>query len=170
MLPLSPFAAAGLDIGDVVTGIGGRPVDGGPEMLFRLLSLGVGVETEIAYLADFDTHTTMVRLARAPESPARAPVVVETRSILNGLRVETLNPALITELGLPFQAEGVVVTAVNGVSQRTQLRRGDILRRINGVRLTRSDDIRRVARARAAVLEVEFERGGQRGVLRLRNR
>ncbi len=36
----------------MVTAIDGLPVDGGPEMLFRLLTLGVGSETEVTYLRD----------------------------------------------------------------------------------------------------------------------
>ncbi|MEL7115871.1 MAG: trypsin-like peptidase domain-containing protein [Pseudomonadota bacterium] len=170
MHALSPFAQAGLTVGDVITALDGRAVDGGPEMLFRLLTLGVGVEAEVNYLHDFEEHTTMVSLDTAPETPARAPVTVTARSVLNGLTVSNLNPALVTELGLPFETEGVVVTAIDGLALRTNLRPGDILRRVNGMALRQSTDIEALPLDRTNVLEIEFERGGQRGLFRLRNR
>lgn len=168
--PLSPFAAAGLAVGDVVTAVGGLPVDGAPEMQFRLLTLGVGVQTEVAYLRDFEERAAMVSLAPAPENPPRDVVRIEARSILNGLTAANANPGLVTELGLPFETTGVIVLSVEGLATRTRLRPGDILRRINGVALSNTGVLRDLSEARASGYEIEFERGGQRGVMRLRNR
>lgn len=168
--PQSPFAAAGLAVGDVVTAIGGLPVDGAPEMQFRLLTLGIGATTEVRFLRDFTESAVQVALAPAPEDPPRDMFRIQTRSILNGLTVANANPGLVTELGLPFETTGVIVVEVEGVAQRTRLRPGDILRRINGVELASTDALRRVAAARASGYEIEFERAGQRGVMRLRNR
>ncbi|MDJ0826822.1 MAG: trypsin-like peptidase domain-containing protein [Rhodobacter sp.] len=167
--PLSPFAVGGLEIGDVVTAIGGLPVDGGPEMLFRLLTLGIGAETEVGFLRDGDPLTATVELAAAPDDPPRRELRIQARSILNGLSAANVNPAVIQELRLPLGAEGVVVTGVEDIAIRTRLRPGDLLRRINGQRIANTDDLRRIAQARVAGYEIEFERGGQRGIVRLRN-
>ncbi len=166
----SPFAAAGLRTGDVVTAIDGRPVDGGPEMLFRLLTLGVGVEAEVSYLRDNAERLATVALEPAPETPPRDPVRIEARSVLNGLTAANVNPALISELGLPFDAAGVAVLEVEGAAQRTRLRPGDILHRINGVPIGDTDDLRRVLGTQARGYEIEFERDGRRAVVRLLNR
>ncbi|KMW56739.1 Periplasmic serine protease, DO/DeqQ family [Candidatus Rhodobacter oscarellae] len=168
--PASPFAAAGLTVGDVVTAIGGHPVDGGPEMLFRLMTMGVGGTTEVGYLHDFEPETSEVALITAPEDPPREPITVTSQSVLRGLSVANLNPALISEMGLGFEAKGVVVVGVDGEARRARLRKGDILRAVNGEAIERSTDLSRITRARPRVLEITFERGGQRGVLRLRNR
>jgi len=168
--PASPFAAAGLEVGDEVTEIGGLPVDGGPEMRFRLLTLGVGVETRVGYLRDFEPQQAMVQLVSAPEDPPRDRLRIEERNILNGLVVANANPAVIAELGLPFEARGVVVLGVEGAARRTRLQRGDMLRRINGVALDEVADLRALAAEPARGYEIEFQRGGQRGVIRLRNR
>jgi len=165
----SPFALAGLRVGDVVTAINGLPVDGGPEMLFRLLTLGIGGDTETSYLHDFKPQTTRISLIAAPETPPRDEVTIATRSILNGLTAANANPALITELGLPFETTGVLVLSVEGTARRTQLRPGDILRRINGQELHSTADLQGVASSRAKRLDIEFQRGAQRGVIRLRN-
>ena len=167
--PDSPFADAGLQVGDIVTSLDGLPVDGGPEMLFRLLTLGVGATTEVGYLHDLTEHSARLTTITAPEDPPRNPVLLQGRNALTGLRVANLNPALITELGLGFEATGVVVTALEGPAPRTQLRPGDILRRINGRAILDTGDVLRFENDRSRRIEIEFERGGQRGVIRLRN-
>jgi S1-C subfamily serine protease len=139
-------------------------------MQFRLLTLGIGTETEVAYLRDFEPRVAKVALAPAPEDPPRELLTVTARSVLNGLSVANANPALIAELGLPFETTGVVVTGVEGVATRSRLRVGDVLVRINGAQIGRSGDVDAIAAARVARFEIEFERGGQRGVIRLSNR
>ncbi len=168
--PLSPFAEAGVEIGDVVTSVGGRAVDGGPEMLFRLLTLGVGGSTEVGVLRGGEAFTTGVRLAPAPEEPPRDPVRIRAKSVLDGLEVANINPAVIDELGLPFEAEGVVVTGVDGPAIRTRLQEGDIIRRVNRQPVLSTAALDRLTRARANGWEIEFERRGQRAVVRLRGR
>ncbi|MDJ0629479.1 MAG: trypsin-like peptidase domain-containing protein [Rhodobacter sp.] len=167
--PQSPFAEGGLEIGDVVTAIAGLPVDGGPEMLFRLLTLGIGTEAETAFLRDGAPLTAMVRLAPPPDVPPRDEIRIEARSILNGLSAANVNPVVIQKLHLPLEAQGVVVTRVEDISIRTRLRPGDLIRRINGQAIEDTGDLRRIARERVSGYEIEFERGGQRGIVRLRN-
>jgi Do/DeqQ family serine protease len=170
MHPLSPFAAAGLEQGDVVVGIAGLPVDGGAEMLFRLLTLGVGQTAEVNYLRNGEEHMARVALDLPPEQPARDEVTLRSRGVLDGLSAANVNPAVIEELGLPFGTEGVVVTGLDGISVRTQLLPGDILRRINGQLIRSTADLKPFAKANVAGFEIEFERGNQRAVVRLRNR
>ncbi len=167
--PQSPFNAAGLQTGDVIIAIDGRPVDGGPEMLFRLLTLGVGTSAEVTYLRDATEHRSSFALAPAPENPPRDPIRVEAQTALDGLSAANVNPALIVEFGLPLNGEGVVVTAVEGPAYRTRLRPGDLIRSINGSWISDTGDLRRIARTRAPGYAIEFERNGQRGIIRLRN-
>ena len=167
--PQSPFAGAGIETGDVITAIAGLPVDGGPEMLFRLLTLGIGTQAQVEFLREGQPMTTTVRLALPPEDPPRDAVRISARSILNGLRASNVNPAVIEEYNLPFGAEGVVVTGLDDVSVRTRLRPGDLLRAINGQPIRSTQDLIRAARASVLGYEIEFERNGQRAVVRLRN-
>jgi len=170
MHPLSPFAEAGVDIGDVVTSVGGRAVDGGPEMLFRLLTLGVGGSTDVGILRGGEAFTTEVRLAPAPEEPPRDHLRIRAKTVLDGLEVANINPAVINELDLPFEAEGVVVTGVDGPAVRTRLQPGDIIRRVNGQPVASTDALGRMTQVKANGWEIEFERRGQRAVVRLRGR
>ncbi len=166
----SPFDAAGMEVGDMVLAIDGRPVDGGPEMLFRLLTLGVGSVAEVTYLRDTTETTVSVALDIAPEDPPRDELTVTTGGILEGLSIANLNPALVTELGMNFDATGVVVTGLDGVSRRSQLRRGDILLSVNNQDIDHPRTLDDILRQRPNAVSITFERGGSRGVIRLRNR
>jgi Do/DeqQ family serine protease len=168
--PASPFAEAGLRVGDVITGIGGQPVDGGEELLFRLLALGIDTEASVTFLSDGTEHEESFTLALPPEDPPREVTRITARSVLNGLTLARANPALIAEMDLPFDTEGVVVVRVEGLAQRSRLRPGDVVRRVNGVVIERPADLAELAEQRVSGYEIEFLRGGQRILLRLRNR
>ena len=83
---------------------------------------------------------------------------------------DSINPAVVEEMALPYDAAGVVVVSVEGIAVRTRLRPGDILRRINGVAIDNTGDVAKVAAIRSNGYEIGFERNGQRALIRLRNR
>ncbi|TCO71522.1 trypsin-like peptidase domain-containing protein [Rhodovulum euryhalinum] len=166
--PASPFAAAGLRPGDVVLDLGGAAVNTPQEMLFRLSSEGVGGKIAVAYLRDGKTREARVALIAPPDSPPRDPVTVSGRSVLAGLSVVNLNPAVAQEAGLPSGAAGVLVTDPGEVGARAGLRPGDILVQINDRAIRDTADVARAAREGGRNWYVEYLRGGQRGVLRFR--
>lgn len=168
--PQSPFAYAGLEVGDVIIEINDQPVDGPPEMQFRMMALGIDETAEVTFLRDSTERTVTVALSPAPETPPRNLVRIDSRNTLNGLAAVNANPAVVTEFSLPFDTDGVVIASVEGPSTRTGLRPGDVLRRINGIFISNTDDLHRVAAMRTRGYEIEFRRGGKRGLTRLNNR
>jgi len=166
--PESPFLKAGLAVGDVVLELDGAPVNTPQEMLFHLSEEEIGADIPVTYLHKGRTQETRVTLASAPETPPRDPVTVAGRSILSGLSVMTINPAVAQEQGLPADATGVIVTDPGRVGGRIGLHPGDILIAINGVEIARSKDVIRAAREGGHNWVVEYMRNGQRSVLRFR--
>jgi regulator of sigma E protease len=53
----SPAALAGLEVGDVITGMNGEPIDG-PEKLTRAVALNLGKEAQMTYLRGDQTRQT----------------------------------------------------------------------------------------------------------------
>ncbi|TCP40467.1 trypsin-like peptidase domain-containing protein [Rhodovulum marinum] len=166
--PESPFARAGLQVGDVVLDLGGAPVNTPQEMLFRLSAEGVGGEIAVTYLRKGRSRAARVALIAPPETPPRAPVTVKGRSVLAGLSVVTINPAVAEEAGLPSGAQGVLVTDPGEVGARVGLRAGDILLQINDRTVRTTGDVAAAAREGGRGWYVEYLRGGRRGVLRFR--
>ncbi|PLL11855.1 serine protease [Tabrizicola sp. TH137] len=166
--PKSPFAAAGLRPGDVILSLGGEPTNTPQEVIFRMAALGVGTEAEIVWLRDGEAKQAMMVLAPAPDDPPREQMTVIADVGLRGLTVVRINPAVIEELGLPMQAEGVAVWQAEDLSARAGVQRGDILLGINGAAVTAPADVLALAEMGARVWVLDLIREGR--PLRLRFR
>ncbi|GAA0308886.1 Do family serine endopeptidase [Rhodovulum strictum] len=164
----SPFGKAGLKVGDVVLELGGAPVNTPQEMLFRLSAEGVGGKIALRYLRKGREAEARVVLIAPPETPPRAPVTIAGRSVLAGLSVVNLNPAVAQETGLPGDATGVLVTDPGEVGARVGLRAGDILLQMNDRAIQTTRDVAEAARAGGRNWQVEYLRNGRRGLLRFR--
>ena len=159
--PQSPLIAAGLEVGDVLVTIGRLPVDAPAELDFRLATLDIGTEVEIAFLRNGETTTAAVRLLEAPDEPPSTPVQVETNSPLNGLVIANANPRLIDELSLPLNSSGVFVLRVKGYSGRLGLMPGDRLAAINGVAVTDVQSVLDITNQKAREWQIEIVRNGR---------
>ncbi len=163
----SPFAAAGIVPGEVITSLNGNPVNGPAEMLYRMSVLGVGGTAEIRVLRDGHPKLLAVGMIPAPEIPARATATITTRGPFKGLTLSQINPAVIAESGLPLSANGVVVTGAEGVAARVGFRPGDILRRVNAHEIHKVADALKAAATRPGRWNLTIERGGKSLVIRL---
>ena len=166
--PQSPFAAAGLRPGDVILTLGGEPTNTPQEVIFRMAALGVGTEAEITWLRDGEAMQAMMMLVPAPDDPPREQVTVTADVGLRGLTVVRINPAVIEELGLPMQAEGVAVLMAEDLSARAGLRPGDVILGINGAAVTTTADVEALAAMGARVWVIDLIREGRQMRLRFR--
>ena len=166
--PQSPFAAAGLQVGDVILSLGGEPTNTPQEVMFRLSALGVGADAELVWLRDGAEQRAMMRLAPAPDDPPREQTTVVEDVSLRGLTVVQINPAVMEELNLPMQAEGVAVVQAEDLAERAGFQPGDVVLGINGVPVTMPADVVALAEMEARVWVIDLIRGGQ--PLRLRFR
>jgi S1-C subfamily serine protease len=167
MHPDSPFAKVGLVEGDVITAVGGFPVDAPHELDFRLVTLGVGGTADIRYWHDGEEKDGTIALAAAPGGDA-APTPVAQGTPFEGLSVATLTPALTEKLELPLSASGVVVTSIGGPAIQSQLQPGDIVTRVNGIEIKTPTDLDAALRSGNGRWQIEFDRGGQHAMIRLR--
>ena len=80
-----------------------------------------------------------------------------------GVTVETMNPAIAQELGLPFNAQGVVVRAVEAGSpaQRMGIETGDVIVSLNGQNMTDARTFQQVTNARPDGWQIVLQRGGR---------
>ncbi|MFN3210838.1 MAG: trypsin-like peptidase domain-containing protein [Roseovarius sp.] len=130
--PASPFAEAGFEAGDVITAVDGQAVNAAPEMIYRMSVAGIGQAAQVRRVRDGVAEDVVVQLVAAPEVPPRQVTETGARSVIPGMVLANVNPAVIAELGLPLMAEGVVVLEPGRAGLRAGLRQGDILRGING--------------------------------------
>lgn len=164
--PLSPFAEIGVQTGDLLLEIDGLPVNAPAELDYRLATQGLDSQVSVTFQSSDEVRTGGVLLSAAPDDPPAIPVTVETASPLNGLVVSNVNPLLIDDMGLAFDADGVVVRATRGYSARLGLRRGDLLIAINGSRVSDTDDVLELSAAQTRSWNIDLFRDGRRFSLR----
>jgi len=139
----SPAAKAGLRQGDVVTAIDGTPVTDANLLRNRIAATTPGrsvtldvrrdgrTEQVRATLAERDMPRTMARAARGGTGGDQDD---DARDAGVGMTVSPVTPRLASELDLPRDAAGLVVTDVDpsGLAASAGLRPGDVIKRVNG--------------------------------------
>ncbi|WP_298844939.1 trypsin-like peptidase domain-containing protein [uncultured Roseobacter sp.] len=164
----SPFATADVEVGDVIVSVNGRPVNTPSEMIYRMSVTGLGQEAVITRLRQGNASDTSVRMIEAPETPARDRTTLRAREVLEGLVLERVNPAVISEYNLPLEAEGVLVADTGRLGRRVGLLKGDVIMGVNEVAVAHPDEIRALLAERARRYELIVLRGARRIVLQFR--
>ncbi|MTJ03959.1 MAG: Do family serine endopeptidase [Sediminimonas qiaohouensis] len=166
--PLSPFGDAGFEAGDVVLAVDGEPVNTPAEMLFRLSVTGIGETATIERFRRGKRREVDVKMIAAPDTPPRDTRTLNGNSALPGLRISTVNPAVIGEYGLPLSAQGALVEDPGQYGARIGLRQGDVILEINEDQIATSNDVTRALRDRAGLVAMTVQRGAERFVTRFR--
>jgi len=110
----------------------------------------------------------MVDLIAAPEVPARDALTLPERSAFPALTLARINPAVLAELNLPLEVEGVAVMDAGPFGARAGLRKGDVVLTINGVALTHPDIAADLLSGKVRAIEMSVQRGAQRIQMRFR--
>jgi len=166
--PLSPFTEAGFAAGDVILAVDGEPVNTPAEMLFRLSVTGIGATATIERFRNGQRREITLMMIAAPDIPPRETRSLDQRSALPGLRISTVNPAVIGEYGLPLGVKGAVIDEPGQYGARVGLRTGDVILEINEAPVNSSGDVEQVLRQRAGLVSMTVQRGTERFVTRFR--
>ncbi|WP_424985961.1 trypsin-like peptidase domain-containing protein [Microbulbifer sp. S227A] len=166
--PSSPFAQAGLAVGDVITHVGGQPVNSPQEMLFRMTVAGMGESAQVTWMRDSEERQSRVAMQPAPDDPPAQEMTLDERTVLPDLSVARANPAVIARFGLPLNTEGVLVTDPGPLGARVGLQTGDVIREINGDEIAASGDVETALTRPGRSVRLDLMRRGQRLSLRFR--
>ncbi|MZR13627.1 PDZ domain-containing protein [Maritimibacter sp. DP07] len=162
MHPDSPFARAGLEIGDVILAIGGEPVNAPPELDFRLATHPMGDAVSVRFSTPDGEETARVALQEAPEGGTLQMVTIDLPGPFQGLALTDLTPDIARQLGQPMDATGVVVVEAEGAARRTGFQRGDVIHAINNQPVAHPGDLETAVSDGSRWWRVDFSRGGRR--------
>ena len=107
-------------------------------------------------------------LAPAPDDPPRDTTTITDDVSLRGLTVARINPAVMAELNLPMQAEGVAVLMAEDLAARAGFQTGDVIVAINGLPVATPADVALAATAQVRVWVIDLVRQGSGLRLRFR--
>ena len=162
--PNGPAARAGLRQGDVVLQADGKPVIDAAGLNYAIGTHRPGDTVPLLVRrADGRDQALTLRAEGPPATPAKDERTLVGRHPFDGATVVNLSPAVADELGIDtFVRPGVMVTGLKqGFAQNVGLRRGDIIRAVNGVTIANVRDLAAALTAQPRAWQVTIERNGQ---------
>ncbi len=159
-----PADRAGLRQGDVVLQADGRAVVDAAALNYAIQTQRPGASIPLVVRrANGRQEALTLRAEPPPAIPARDERTLAGRHPFDGATVANLSPAVAEELGLDaFGSTGVLVlNAESGVARGIGLRRGDIIREVNGQRIATVRDLAGAVATPARAWRVSIERDGR---------
>ncbi len=134
--PNSPAARVGLMKGDIILEVNGKPVVDANSLRMTISTLPPDTTVALKVFRDGANRDFTVKLGELPTEQAAAAKPEHgggTHSALSGVSVENLDADAAHQLGLPANAQGVVVTNVDPASAAADagLQRGDVIQEVN---------------------------------------
>jgi serine protease Do len=134
VMPGSPASKAGLEKGDIITALDGKPVEDTLHLRNRVADLAPGTKTNITVFRNGDSTTIPLVIgtlgAETPNHPSK------TRSNWDalGLSVEALTPDTARQWNVPSDLSGVLVTGVKpgSIADDAGLQSGDVILEVMG--------------------------------------
>ncbi|MGK9055446.1 DegQ family serine endoprotease [Neorhizobium sp. CSC1952] len=159
-----PADRAGLKPGEVVTAVNGIAVEHPDALGYRLTTAGLGKQAALTVQTNDGERQVTIALDTAPETTPRDERMLEGRNPFAGLHVANLSPKLATELRMPAEKAGVVVTDVarGSPAARYGFEPRDIVISLNGTTVTTTKALEAMLDDDPGFWRVEIERDGQR--------
>src|SRR5262249_14037659 len=150
----SPSAKAGLQEGDVITSLAGKPIKEGRQLQLAVAGLPVGKPVDLTVVRDGKTKTLPVTIEEQPQhlggrtgpaAPRSAKREKNTVSVDKlGVEAADLTPELVEQLGYKEGTTGAVLTQVesDGAAAAAGLRRGMVVSKVEKHAVKSAGDLR----------------------------
>ena len=159
-----PAEKAGIQIGDVITELNGKKIEGPRELRLMVAALAPGTKVDVKVLRD--GQVVPVELGELPSEKtevAQAQPNPNEPDVLDGVTVADIDDTLRKELDIPEGTKGVVITNVDPDSPSAEVgvKRGDIVHEIDKHPVTTAKEAvelsEKVKKEKKALLRVSTE-------------
>jgi len=144
--PGSPAARSGLEKGDIIVALNGKPVTDSNQARMSISMMAPGTTANLKVWRHGSEHALAIKLGEMPTENERASAEPENpQGALEGVTVENVNDQTAQQLGLPAHTKGVVVTEINPSSPVADsgLQQGDVIQEVNHQSVTTVNDFER---------------------------
>ena len=157
----SPAAKAGLESGDIIIGFNGEDIMNSNDIRNAVGLVEPGARADLTYLRDGRRRTTRITV-EASEDDTQTPV----KDAIDSVSSESFSGAELTGIPEGIEprggSEGVYVASVSPGSKaaRAGLKRGDIIRKIAGRKVSDLNDFEKAIEGKSGPFAVSVERNG----------
>jgi serine protease Do len=130
----SPAQKSGLQNGDIILELNGKPVADANELRMNISMMAPGTSVNLKVMRNGATRDFTATLGELPTEHASAEQgSSDSKSELSGISVQNLDADTAHQLGVPPNTAGVVVTKVDPSSTAADsgLQRGDVIQEVN---------------------------------------
>ncbi len=161
IVPGGPADKAGLKSGDVILMLGNHTLRDAEELRYRIATMSIGQSAPLKVRRAGADMTLTFTADRPAEIPPKKPVNVTGTNPLEGTTLINVSPAVVEEMGLVNQTEGVVVQSVKPgtIGARLGLKPGDGIIEIGQRAVSGTDKIREL---------LPLQEGAQGWILKIR--
>ena len=153
--PGGPAERAGLHAGDLILAADGQAVNEEAQVNYSAATHRAGETVRLQVRrSGGGARDVAVQLAALPTAP-RDQRTLSGRQPLSGATVVNLSPAAADEFGLDPFLRGVVLIQANGIAANLRFRAGDIVKSVNGERITSTAQLARALQAERWSLTIE---------------
>jgi serine protease Do len=146
----SPAQRAGLQKGDIIVAINGKPVADANDLRMTVSMMQPGTQVDLKVVRDGAERSITARLGDLPGTQAanHESTGSHTESALAGVSVDNLDAQTARQLKLPATTKGVVVTNVSPSSPAADsLQQGDVIQEVNRKPVTNVNEFEQAVRA-----------------------
>ncbi|MDP0563505.1 MAG: Do family serine endopeptidase [Candidatus Endonucleobacter sp. (ex Gigantidas childressi)] len=168
IVPGGPADQAKLQLGDVIIGVNGRPVDESSSLPVYVGILTPGEKAEITYIRNGKKKSVMMVIGELSDDSGQKRGQAKrehgSRSNRLGVQVVVLNSDYRNKLGLDDIVTGLVVlSVVSGVAKSIGIRQGDVITEVNKARVKNVEEFTEAVKALPAnrSISIRIVRNGQ---------
>jgi serine protease Do len=160
----SPAQQAGVQRGDIILELNGKPVNSSNELRMNISMMQPGTSIQLKLVHNGNEQQKSVKLAEMPTESAKVDSDNEGDSkALEGVEVANLNSRFAQELGIPATTTGVVVTEIDPSSKTADsgLQKGDVIQEVNHQAVTNVSEFQSAIRKSGNDPLLLVNRGGR---------
>ncbi len=149
-----PSAKAGLKRGDVIIGFDGKNVENVSQLRNIVARTKVGQDSEVKIIREGEEQLVVVKVGERPPDemlarrtpPPEPETVKPPDNVLASLRVQALDPEVMSQMNIPSDTTGVLINHVKpgSAAEAAGLQRGDVVQEVNHQVIKSLEDYRAI--------------------------